>query len=759
MARNFLSRSFTRYLLSYVLCLILPLVVFTLIFEPIFLSAYSNQLVEKTTKSLDDTFENIDLQINNLSHITAQILSSYQFSDAYLKDNPRILIYLSVQKILGTYHVTNELIFDIWFFDRNNACFYSPSHLLPINSFVRYGPDYSAFDDGIVTDLLGYNTNRWIPETEISIFNEVYPLLTYIASYPNSHTHRNSVLALLVRKDVFERALKPIVPYERSTTAVIDGDGQIIYSLNQAMRPAMEKVIETGLLSGEEGSRLIKAGKEKYFVHMRRFPQNNLTFLSLISHRELSGTVQKYSFTFFCMLLVIILCGSLLIFFLMRYNYQPIQRIIRYSREHIGVLFGREGGTRRQGMNDIDLIRTTLENISEENISLAMRNEKHRREDMLFRLLKGNSINSERLRDAGIDTGGAEYTAAIFQFQEQKIIQIDEIEDLLRRASILLSLPFDVYLLEYLEYNSFIGIFICHREMPCFGRDLERLCSEIMKETRSEIKAAYGTSVRTIGEVSLSYAQARMVLRYRIQRGARNILGFQDMKMEEIPDYLYLRAELNTLEDAIAAGNPLKVNFIISELIDTINYKNTSYFFAVCLCYDIINTFIREIYKTNNAAATEIIKKHQKMFLENFDHPVENLIAIVLSLARETLRVIERDAASPVPVSRNTVLKYIEDNYRNRDFCVQTVSDHFGVSFSNLSHQFKSYTGENISSYISALKMNYAKELLSTTTTTVSEIAARLGYFQTSSFIKKFRGIEGMTPGKYRYKYKNAGSA
>jgi AraC-like DNA-binding protein len=48
--------------------------------------------------------------------------------------------------------------------------------------------------------------------------------------------------------------------------------------------------------------------------------------------------------------------------------------------------------------------------------------------------------------------------------------------------------------------------------------------------------------------------------------------------------------------------------------------------------------------------------------------------------------------------------------------------------------------------------MNYAKELLSTSNFTVNEIAIKLGYFQTSSFIKKFRSIEGTTPGEYRKK-------
>lgn len=81
---------------------------------------------------------------------------------------------------------------------------------------------------------------------------------------------------------------------------------------------------------------------------------------------------------------------------------------------------------------------------------------------------------------------------------------------------------------------------------------------------------------------------------------------------------------------------------------------------------------------------------------------------------------------------------------------VQSIADHFGLSFSNLSHQFKNCTGTNISSFISTLKLTYAKKLLSSTTLSVTEIAIRLGYSQASGFIRKFRQAEGISPGEYR---------
>jgi AraC-like DNA-binding protein len=343
-----------------------------------------------------------------------------------------------------------------------------------------------------------------------------------------------------------------------------------------------------------------------------------------------------------------------------------------------------------------------------------------------------------------------EYTAVIFQLEKNKTIPPGEFEAVL--GKVIAPFPAAVHLLEYLEQNSFICIVISREEPFYLSRILESLCYEAGKEAGMEIRAAAGSPVSGLQEIALSYSQAKTVLRHQIQKGARKALGFQDLELEAIPDYPYLRSELNTLEDAVAQKSSTRTAFIISELVDTIKHENTSYFYAVCLCYDIINIFIREIYRMKNSAAGEIIRKHQMLFLENFDHPVENLIAIVVSLSREAMRILDREQAPSRAASRGNILKFIEGHYRESNFCVQTILDHFGLSFSNLSHLFKSYMGENISSYIGGLKLNYAKELLSTSGMTVGAIAAKLGYFQTSSFIRKFRIAEGMTPGEYRDK-------
>ena len=675
---------------------------------------------------------------------------SRQFSNSYLAEFPGLLSFYEIRELLWYYITPNEFIHEIWIDDGNNQTFFSSTQMLNQDSSMRFGPYYPGTGSYLQEIINSANANTWIPESPVRIFENDNNLLTYIIVFPFSRTHYNTRVAILINGEIFYRTIGAIIPYERSAMAVIDGNGQIIYSHNNSINSAAEIIFAGETLN--EGPSTIKTAEGDFFVYVMNSPQNQLSYVSIFPYRELTREVRQHTLVFSWILLGILLCGSFLIFLLMQFNYIPLRDIVRsYNAYSQAYSQYRKSGNNEEYpiTNEIELIRKTLENISEENRSLSMMNEKYMREEMLFNLLKGKTTRSETLLNAGIDPASGKYMALIFQLENNKYLQFADFEKTIKKT-----LPsfIQIFLLESLENNSFIGIMSWKEDAIRIRDTLESLCMGVLSEHRNEIRIACGSRVGHIEGLSRSYSEAKIALRYQVKNEAQKIIEFQDMNMNIIPDNIYISAEMNTLEESVRSKNSRRTAFIISELIETIKNANTSYFYAVCLCYSIINIFIQEIHKIKNNAAREIIKKHQMLFLDNFDHPIENLITIVHSLSVETMRVLDNDQAHSRIVSKDNILKFIVENHRAGGFCIQTVQDHFGISLSNLSHQFKSYTGENISSYINALKMSYAKELLSSSDMTINEIAEKLGYFQTSSFIKRFKSIEGMTPREYRGK-------
>lgn len=81
---------------------------------------------------------------------------------------------------------------------------------------------------------------------------------------------------------------------------------------------------------------------------------------------------------------------------------------------------------------------------------------------------------------------------------------------------------------------------------------------------------------------------------------------------------------------------------------------------------------------------------------------------------------------------------------------VKSVSEALGVSESSLKRYFRTVYGVNISTYMNEARMKYAAKLLSSSNTSISDIAKACGYVNQGRFASIFRAFYGMKPLDYR---------
>ncbi|WP_084079551.1 AraC family transcriptional regulator [Demequina sp. NBRC 110057] len=79
-----------------------------------------------------------------------------------------------------------------------------------------------------------------------------------------------------------------------------------------------------------------------------------------------------------------------------------------------------------------------------------------------------------------------------------------------------------------------------------------------------------------------------------------------------------------------------------------------------------------------------------------------------------------------------------------------------GVSTSTLTRRFKDATGTTIAKYVAERRVHRATRLLATTSRTVRDIAAYVGYDDANYFVKVFRQVHGVTPTSYRSAHAHA---
>lgn len=99
---------------------------------------------------------------------------------------------------------------------------------------------------------------------------------------------------------------------------------------------------------------------------------------------------------------------------------------------------------------------------------------------------------------------------------------------------------------------------------------------------------------------------------------------------------------------------------------------------------------------------------------------------------------------------KEEILAYLELHYRDTDLSQVQVADRFRISNYTLSRLFKNQVGVGFAEYLTAKRLEYAKELLLTTSHSVKEVAMMSGFASENYFSRTFKIYEGVPPSSFR---------
>lgn len=96
----------------------------------------------------------------------------------------------------------------------------------------------------------------------------------------------------------------------------------------------------------------------------------------------------------------------------------------------------------------------------------------------------------------------------------------------------------------------------------------------------------------------------------------------------------------------------------------------------------------------------------------------------------------------------NNILKFINEHINNKIY-VETICSKFNISSTMLHSLFKKNMNVTFKTYINNIKLNKSKELISSSSYTLSEISEILGFSSIHYFSKKFKSQFGISPSEY----------
>lgn len=169
---------------------------------------------------------------------------------------------------------------------------------------------------------------------------------------------------------------------------------------------------------------------------------------------------------------------------------------------------------------------------------------------------------------------------------------------------------------------------------------------------------------------------------------------------------------------------------------------------------------ISEKEKETLFSVFKIIDEELKSRTDDFSQDV--VISQIELLLNYSSRYYKRQFITYKAVNDHLIEKFEEvlEAYFNDDEelqkgmpTVQNVADHLNVSASYLSDMLRSFTGLNTQQHIHNKVIETAKEILSTTDLSVSEIAYHMGFEYPQSFTRLFKSKTNQTPLEFRQSF------
>ncbi len=373
----------------------------------------------------------------------------------------------------------------------------------------------------------------------------------------------------------------------------------------------------------------------------------------------------------------------------------------------------------------------------------------------------------EQGRELGIDITAAYYSIVLFQAfpknkagvpaeEEFDVAEYSGVsEEIYSRIRETVSKSPNVYLYEQ------VGDVLCFLEKSDSLNDMNQntqkgidIIKEIMSTKSDWIYfISIGKPVERIRDVNSSYRDAskRFAERYMLdesfifygENGYSNVLdiGGIDIKM----------VSQKTIFHFLRNGTLVEIDDLVSEYFSSLGEEamESRLFCQYVLMEALISgmAFLDSMNVSREKAASILGELSDPVrFVDSVDKAKDYITRILKVLIEYRNQVSDKKYTEIIDKAR----EFIKAQYKNDEMSLQTVASYVNVSSNHFSAIFRKETGETFIDYLTKVRMDNAKDLLTCTSMKTSEIGFEVGYKDPHYFSYIFKKTIGMSPKEYR---------
>lgn len=691
----------------------------------------------------------MDMQLRQLEKVAVQLYNDKIFGPAFIKSDQ--FNAMQAKKALYNYDITNDFIHELFFYIRDDELLYSSLSSYSISSFIGSAYHYAHWDKASFrNDINSICQPVWRPSESVTTSNNTpQNFITYLYPLPPKSTEPYATVIILIKAETVQNLINDTFSEANGNTIVLDKSNNVILANKNSNYLSSEEFKSSiATLDGKETRKVSLDGIQYLYAYV----QSDVTgwkYVNIIPLADATKKINDMKLIVSLVTVFILMFGGILIYFFMYINYNPIKQLKEFT----------EASWRKVPYvrDELEIARLAIANLLDSTNLLEAKVNSNRtaiKEFLLLELIKGEVKEVSEFNNIGRDIGiiftKTYYRAVIFLFNNTEPLNGVRGDTLFSDIEKFLSDQVECYVKNCFDKERLV-LLLCTDNMT--NGELESqlflLQSYLFDHYSLKVTIGVGNGYCEISQVGKSYMEASTAIDHRLVYGNGKVLFFSNtMSKSSTFDY-FPRTLLETLELSIRLRDTDKITDSITKIINIIKENNTPLVIARCISFDIINTTIKALGELNRYSYVPG-KYPDVLSLMEFQTVEElaELVTMVYTEICDSVQASREENSAGRMVAR--IHEYIENNYWHNDFSIQMMADHFKISPSNLSHFYKKQVGKNIIDYVNFLRIKKAKELLLQSGYSINKIVTDVGYYDTSTFIKKFKQMVGTTPGEYR---------
>lgn len=286
-------------------------------------------------------------------------------------------------------------------------------------------------------------------------------------------------------------------------------------------------------------------------------------------------------------------------------------------------------------------------------------------------------------------------------------------------------------------------------EMSSVFRSAEQLLQFLADRLGADLTIGISLPSDSVTQLPRAYTEAQEALKYRIVWGGGQVIYYGDVAMQQ-KAHVYPSRTAELLCSSIKLGNREKAIGVFKEWMEEIQRQRKS------VHYDqIMPVYIRllnDILSAIGETGYDMQKINKGLNLYRDLIELRSPLKVSLWFEDFILETVDRILEEQQLTGNQHIekAKQIINRDFTKDVSLQSVSDELKLSPNYISRLFKQSTGKSFVDYVTSLRVERAKSLLTEQNLKVNEISRMVGYHNSYYFIKVFKEFTGVTPGEYR---------